>query len=429
MQRMRPAKAAAYAFLFVTWVLAGCAGDGSPAPQALSDPSTAGSSFVQASAVQQAQRDDAAVNPALVAADNALGIDLLNLLSQNQSTNISISPISIALALQMLYNGAAGTTQQAIAQALQLQGLTASEVDVANAALQASLINPDPDVQMTIANSLWMHLSDNPVLLSFTQINQTYYAAQIGDLAGAPADVNQWVANATGGLITQILPANFNPALTILVIANALYFKGAWSAAFDPAQTTWMPFTRVDGTQVSCQMMSQTGSFQYLQAENVQVIRLPYGQKNRMSMIVMLPESGVTLDDILGSLTSTELDSWIAQLSTARVSVGLPRFTTSYNTSLVPPLTTLGMGIAFSQNANLSALAPATQVSFVQHATQVQVDETGTVAAAATTVGVGPTVVPLTVTMTMDHPFLYAIRDDETGALLFIGLMFDPTST
>jgi serine protease inhibitor len=406
--------------------LDGCGGEGTNVQQTPLSPATTTSGFAQATAVQEAQKADTPVNPTLVSADDAVGLELLNLLNQHTSPNVSISPISIVLALQMLYNGAAGTTQQAMAQALQLQGLSAPEVNEDNAALQASLINPDPVVQLTIANSLWMHLSSNAVLPSFTQANQTYYAAQVGDLAGAPAAVNEWVANATGGLITQILPADFNPDLTVAVIANAVYFKAAWSTAFDPAQTTAAPFTRADGTQVSCQMMHQTGTYEYFQTQNVQVIRLPYGQNNRMSMLVVLPAPGVTLDAMVAALTVTELDSWVAQMSSVQLSVGLPRFTTSYRTSLVGPLTTLGMGVAFSPTeANLSALAPKTYVSFVQHATVVQVDETGTVAAGATGIGI-ITIAPLT--MTLDHPFLYAIRDDKTGALLFIGLMFDPTS-
>jgi serpin B len=207
-----------------------------------------------------------------------------------------------------------------------------------------------------------------------------------------------------------------------------VYFKASWSTAFDPAQTTAVPFTRADGTQVDCQMMRQSGTFQYLQTASVQVVRLPYGKNNRMSMLIVLPQSGVTLNAMAAGLTAVELDSWVTQLGPQQVSVGLPRFTTSYNTSLVAPLTALGMGVAFSQlDANFSALAPGDFVSFVQHATVVRVDESGTVAAGSTSVGVSPTLVAQAVPMIMDRPFLYAIRDDQTGVLLFVGLMFDPS--
>ena len=418
--------------LLAALALDGCGGSaGSAAQPTPADSSTAGSSFMSATAVQQARTADAPVSPAIVTADDTFGLDLVNLLNQGGSTNLAISPISIALALQMLYNGAAGTTQQAMAQALQLQSLAAPQVDSDNAALQAALIDPDPEVQLTIANSLWMHLDENAVNPGFTQINETYYGAQIGDLAGAPADINAWVANATDGLITQILPTNFNPAKTVLVIANALYFKGAWHTAFDPAQTTPAPFTRADGTQVPCSMMHQSGiTYGYLQTGPVEMIRLPYGQKNRISMIIVLPQAGVALDSVLASLTTAQLNSWIAELVPAQVTLALPRFTTAYSNSLVGPLTALGMGIAFEPTvADLSGIAAGTFVSFVQHATAIQVDETGTVAAGSTSVGVGVTIALPSVTLTVDRPFLYAIRDDENGTLLFIGLMFDPTST
>jgi len=130
----------------------------------------------------------------------------------------------------IVYNGAAGTTQQAIAQTLQLGSLSApSQLNNANAALQASLISADPKVQLTVANSLWMHLSDNSVLPSFTQTDETYNGATVGDLSGAPANVNAWVSNETNGLITQILP-NEPPdyySMIKAIIANTIYSRAS----------------------------------------------------------------------------------------------------------------------------------------------------------------------------------------------------------
>jgi serpin B len=173
-------------------------------------------------------------------------------------------------------------------------------------------------------------------------------------------------------------------------------------------------------------MMHQTGNYQYLQTADVQVVRLPYGQNKRMSMLLVLPQAGVTLDATVATLTTAVLDSWVARLNSTPVTVGLPRFNAGYSVSLAHALTALGMGVAFKpEEADLSGVAPKAFVSSVQHETVVQVDETGTVAAGATAVGISTTAVGPSVTM--DHPFLYAIRDDETGALLFVGLMFDPS--
>jgi serpin B len=327
----------------------------------------------------------------------------------------------------MTYNGAAGTTQQGMAQAMQLQSLTAQTVDTDNAALQASLISPDPQVQLTIANSLWMHLATNPVLPAFIQANQTYYGAEVGDLSGAPANVNAWVSAKTNGLITQILPqADYSKV--VAVIANALYFKGAWTVKFDPTQTAATPFTLADGTQTTCQMMNQTGTYGYYQGSNFQMLNLPYGQ-GRMSMVIILPATGTSLNAFLPTLTPATLNAWFAQLQNEGVYIGLPRFTATYTSSMKDALTSLGMGTAFDPNqANFSGLAPNTMISDVAHATQVQVDETGTVAAAATTVTITPTDVTAPLfTMTMNHPFLYLIRDNKTGMLLFVGALVNPS--
>lgn len=417
------------ASVLASTLLASSCGSGSaqPGPNSTSSSSSTTSAAI-GSAVEQALQNDTPVAPQIVAADNAFGLALFDALNQGATSNVAISPTSIALALQMAYNGAEGSTQQGMSQALQLQGLGALTVDQDNAALQAALINPDPQVQLTIANSLWMHLSDNPVLPSFIGTNETYYAAEIGDLSGAPDNVNAWVASETNGLITQILPpGNYNEVVAVL--ANAIYFKGAWTSAFNPNQTTTTPFTLADGTQVSCQMMNQTGSFPYLEGANFQALKLPYGQTSRLSMLLILPAVGVDLSSFVANMTTDELSTWLSELEPANGSIGLPRFTATYGSSLVNALTSLGMSVAFNPNAaDFADLAPNVYISDVEHEAVVQVDETGTVAAGATTITFGPTIAgsgPFS--MTMNRPFFYAIVDGQTGALLFIGTLVDPT--
>jgi len=381
-------------------------------------------------AVAQAKEAGAAVDPAIVAADNGFGLRLFQSLIGGTNGNVAISPISVAMALQIVYNGAAGATQQAMAQTLQLGSLSTAQLNSANAALQASLVGPDPMVQITIANSLWMHLSNNPVLPSFTQTDETYYGATVGDLAGAPDNVNAWVAAETQGLITQILPSEPPTyyALVKAVIANTIYFKGQWSAAFDANLTVSAPFTLSDGSQVSSDMMQRVGSYEYLQRTNFQAVRLPYGQ-GRFSMLIVLPDSGIDLGSFVAAMTADNLDGWIAQLQNSFGAVALPRFTATYGESLPAALTSLGMGIAFCPNpkADFSGIAAFSCIADVEHKTVVEVDESGTVATGATTVTVGTTVVQDPVfSMTMDRPFLYAIRDDMTGELLFIGILQNP---
>jgi len=378
-------------------------------------------------AVMQAQQDNTAVNPAIVTADNSFGLNLFKNLNSGASGNVAISPISVAMALQIVYNGAAGATQQGMAQTLELGSLNTSDLNNANAALQGSLINPDPKVQLTIANSLWIHLGTNAVSPSFTQMDQMYYGATVGDLAGAPANVNAWVNTETDGLITQILP-NADYQSVTAIIANVIYFKGQWASAFDPSQTTAAPFTLADGTQVSAQMMHQAANVGYLQGANFQALSLPYGQ-GRMSMLIVLPDSSVSLGGFVSGITADTLNGWVAQLQTAYGNIALPRFTSTYGASLAQPLSTLGMAAAFcsSPQAGFPGIGLVC-ISDVEHKTVVEVDEMGTVAAGSTTIVVTPVAVPAPMfTVNLDHPFLYAIRDDQTGELLFIGTLMNPS--
>ncbi|HMK86808.1 MAG TPA: serpin family protein [Steroidobacteraceae bacterium] len=378
-------------------------------------------------AVAAAEKAGTPVDPAIVAADNAFGLSLLDRLLQGDAgTNVAISPLSVALALQVLYNGASGPTQQAMAQTLDLGSLTAPAVNSDNAALQAALLNPDPKVNLTIANSLWINPSGGPVAPSFTQTDETYYGATVGDITGAPANVNAWVDSETHGLIPELLPPGI---YSVAIIANVLYFKGAWTTAFDPAQTAPAPFTLSDGTEVSVPLMHQTATLAYYQGTFrgtlFQAVRIPYGS-GRLSMLIVLPQSGTDLTSFVAAITLEDLDGWIAELEPASVSLALPRFTATFGSNLVDALSALGMGIAFSPAADFSALAPEFVPNIVEHKTVVEVDETGTVAAAATGVGI-VTVVQESVPMRIDHPFLYAIQDDKTGALLFVGVFMSPT--
>jgi serine protease inhibitor len=208
-----------------------------------------------------------------------------------------------------------------------------------------------------------------------------------------------------------------------------LYFKGQWTTSFDPTDTAAAPFTLSNGSQTPTELMHQTGSFAYaagtLRGLNFQAVHMPYGQ-GRLSMLIILPNAGTDLTRFIAAITVDDLDGLIAQLQPSTVTIALPRFTASYGTSLTGALASMGMGIAFGSSADFSALAPGFSVNVVQHKTVIEVDETGTVAAAATGVGVGLVALPQ-YTMTMDHPFFYAIQDDKTGALLFIGALINPS--
>jgi len=176
-------------------------------------------------------------------------------------------------------------------------------------------------------------------------------------------------------------------------------------------------------------MMHENGTFPYFQGSTFQALRMPYGANGHMSMLILLPDSSISLAAFVASLTSDTLNSWISQLQSTQGNVAMPRFTSSYGVSLSGALGALGMGVAFNPSeADFSGIAPGTSLSSVEHKTVVEVDESGTVAAGATSVvGISALASPTnSFTITMDHPFFYAIRDDDTGALLFIGTMVAP---
>jgi serine protease inhibitor len=176
-------------------------------------------------------------------------------------------------------------------------------------------------------------------------------------------------------------------------------------------------------------MMHQTGSYDYLQGTGFQAVRIPYGS-GRLSMLAILPDPGTDLNTFVAGITAESLGNWITQLQISYGTIALPRFTATFGAPLSGALTTLGMGVAFCPNpANFSGIGALTCIADVEHKTVVEVNETGTTAAGATTGTVGITAVQAPqYTMTMNHPFFYAIRDDKTGALVFIGVLQDPNA-
>ena len=422
MSRFGKFRFAVFSLSIGSLALWGCGGGGSSTSQTRALPP----------AVATALRGATPVSSALVSANNSFGFDLFNQLTQQNPTgNVFISPTSVALALEIVENGAENGTLTAMAQTLHLPGMAPTDVDTANAALQASLVNPDPKVQLNIANSLWINQSSTQVNPAFVQANTTYYGSNVGNLAGAPDNVNAWVSSATNGAITSILPPG-NYRQDVFIVVNAVYFKGQWTTVFDPAQTVNAPFTLLSGATVTCPMMNQMGSYRLLPWDRTSSwSTIPYGT-GRMSMIVALPDAGTSWQSFLTTITAQNLNTWLSQTSNSWGSIGLPKFQSSYGANLIPALSTLGMQVAFTLlQADLSGIAPGTYLNFVQHKTFLQVDEAGTTAAGVTGVSAEPPVSARLpgFTMTMNHPFFCAIRDNKTGALLFMGSILDPTAS
>lgn len=371
-------------------------------------------------------------DPSVVAAQTEFGLRLFSQLQQGDpQQNRLISPSSIAIALGMTYNGASGETQQAMANALSLQGLSLETVNQANAALEQSL-ESDGSIELTIANSLW-NQNGFSVQPNFLQLNRDYYQAEINTFdatdPNAAEPLNRWVSDQTRGKIAQIID-RLSPD-DVMVLLNAVYFKGNWATAFDAALTRDRPFYSAAGQSERVPMMTQTGSFRYLENDQFQAVSLPYGN-GRWSLYVFLPDQTSDLSTFYSALTSESWENWMNQFAQREGTLQLPRFQFDYSTGLTDALTALGMGVAFDpQQADFSGLSDAsTYLSRVQHKTMIEVNEEGTEAAAATSVTVTVTSLPLpqeTFEMTVDRPFFFAIRDNQSGALLFLGSVAQPT--
>jgi len=383
-------------------------------------------------AVSEAVSRSAPVPERIVTANNRFALNMLAQLRANASNsdNVFISPTSLALALEIVYNGARGETQTEMAQALQLQSPSADTLNNDNAALQASLVNPDPDVTLNIANSLW--LRSGSVKPEFSAVNQNFYGSEINDIAGAPANVNAWVNRKTSGKIAAILPDG-DYGQTIAILVNAIYFNATWTRPFDLNLTADAPFTPAKGSAVTVKMMHGEGSFAYFKGPHFQALRLPYGT-GRLNMILVLPDSDSSLDSLLKGLTTDQWSDWASRFEDKTGDVAIPKVTSSYGVMMNDTLKSLGMVQAFDPNrADFSGLAqiPGANVYLqgVFHKTFLRIDEKGTEAAAATGVTVGVTSAPvLDFRMTLNRPFLCAVQDERTGVILFLGTIVNPSA-
>ena len=371
------------------------------------------------------------IDSSVVTANTQFGFNVFDEIRKTeQDKNIFISPFSISVALAMTLNGAAGETEQAMTNTLQLQGLDSEAINVGYAGLRQTLLTADPKVTLAIANSLWAR-QDIPFNQSFLQRNAQFFGAEISTLdftdSRTVETINQWVDTNTNGKITKILD-EINPA-AVLFLINAIYFKGTWQREFDPSETREGPFHLANGDVKQVPMMRQERQYPYYQGENFQAIRLAYGD-GRMRMYIFLPDRESDLNTFLENLNAERWENWMSQFHGQDVSLVMPKFKLEYEKNLNNTLKALGMDSAFAPDlADFSRMAPLENlyIGEVLHKTFVEVNEEGTEAAAVTSVGVRVTSVPPPpIPFTIDRPFFFAIRDNETKTVLFMGVVVDP---
>lgn len=355
---------------------------------------------------------------------DAFGIALLQqLVPQAKNQNVFISPLSIGMALSMAADGARGQTQAAMAKTL---GVNAGAFAQANQSLM-SAIAANHDAQVGIANAIWTR-QDIPPAPAYVNLLKTSYGAhaqalQFGNPSAAAA-INAWTKAHTLGLIPQIISQTQRSDFAYLT--NALAFKANWTYPFKKNDTRPRQFTNSDGSTQNVPMMSQTGMFKELDGKYYSALRMTYG-KGGYAAYIILPDAKIGTAAAVKYLSATNFDKMAAAMSAQRLQVVMPKFTARYATSLVPALKALGMGIAFTGHANFSGMhvpPPGLTISDVQHSAYVRVDEKGTTAAAATAVTITITAVQEPPKQfVVDRPFIFALRNEQTGTLLFIGVI------
>jgi serine protease inhibitor len=369
----------------------------------------------------------------LAAASNAFGFDLFQQLRrQDANKNVFFSPLSVTVALAMTYNGAAGETKNAMARALKIEGMSRGELNHASHDMLKDLKGSDPKIELAIANSLWAR-SGVRFNESFLADNRAFYSAEISTLdfssPQAAATINRWVSDNTKGKISKIIDT-IDPQKVMFLI-NAVYFKGQWQKRFEKTLTKEQPFYLPGGQKKPMPMMAQSGNYLYHRGDKFQAVSLPYGEGG-VSLYLFLPDKGSSLDEFLKGLSFQKWEGWINNFNDTPGDVKLPRFKLDYEETLNDSLSAVGMGVAFNpREADFSGIRPERDlfISEVKHKAVVEVNEEGTEAAAATSVGVTTTSIRQPrerFSFVADRPFLMAIRDSKTGAILFMGAVMEP---
>jgi serpin B len=353
------------------------------------------------------------------------------LIKENKKANIFISPLSIDLALTMACNGAEGKTKKDMAEVLEINDLNLKEINENNRKFIESLLKIDPKIELSIANSLWCR-NDFNIKTKFINKNRDCYKAEVKNRLEATL-INEWVKEKTGGKIDRIVDT-ITPDI-VLCLINAIYFKGKWSKEFDKKLTEEKYFYLLDGSRKKHLMMSQFGSYKYYKNDKIQAIELPY-EKDLVSMFIFLPKKNYKIEDFLSTISTESWNTWMNNLSCQTGTIVLPVFKLEYSTDLNKILTDLGMGIAFNKDmADFSDIIDDMKtkpyISKVKHKSLIEVNEEGTVAAAATVIyssgqGLVLTEPPKPFSMIVDHPFFFVIRDNHTGNILFMGLVIEP---
>ncbi len=425
---MKKSSAASLASVLAPTLVVGCATEPGPAGGPPPGAEVAASSLERDLSPAVSAGDRAALR----AGNAAFALDLYREVRAERDGNVFFSPHGVSLALAMTYAGAEGETERQMAEALHFD-LPEPELHAAFDELDLALAARDREgVRLRVVSQAWSQ-SGYGFLPSYLDVLASSYGAGLylldfeADPEGSRRTVNLWVSDRTAGRIDELIPPDVIDPTTRLVLTNAVYFRAAWQVEFDPDETADGPFHLEGGAVASVPMMRQTAELPAAFGAGYQAVELPYAGE-ALALLALLPDEGEP-DPGLG-LDVEGLEAVVAALEEQELTVVLPRFSFGCPTDLAPLLRRLGMTDAFEAAlADLSGM-DGTRLLYVQaalHEAFVEVTEQGTEAAAATAVVVGERGAVERPTLTFDRPFFFAIRDRETGAILFLGRLADPT--
>jgi len=369
----------------------------------------------------------------VVAANNTFAFKFLQSALQQDSSSSSnklISPLSIYMALSMVYNGADKATKDSMAYALQLQGIDINSLNATCKSLIQQLPGEDNQVQLAIANSIWYSQGKILPLQSFLDVNTNFYNAAVKGLdfnnASSVDVINNWVSSNTQGKIPSVIQT-IDPAALMFLI-NAIYFKGGWQFAFETSATHNDTFALNNGTTVNAPYMQQEITTNIFNNSQFRLIELPYGGGNSYSMYIAdASNRTLNINQFASSLNAVDIKTAITGMRKETVTLEMPKWESAYSIEdFKPELNSLGMGITLGSNADFSKMYNIpVYISKAIHKTYIKVDEEGTTAAAVTVIGTQSSAVNAYPYL-LNHPFVYIIAEKQTGTILFTGVMNNP---
>ena len=377
--------------------------------------------------------DDSASTPEgvrkVVDANNQFAIDLyqqINKQAKQAENNVFFSPYSLSTAMAMLYAAAEGETKQQIQKTFHYP--VPAILNPNSAALYNQFNKPNPNYDLSTVNDLWMRQGLSPNQ-SYLDTVKRYYGGKVTnlDFASRPEPsrqiINKTIANHTKQMIPELLAKDSIKADTAAVLTNAVYFKSEWAQPLGLRGST-QPFYNLNGTTTDTNFMYSIENFDYMEDEQVQVVELPY-KGDELSMLVVLPKSkeAAAMQKLIANLSTAQINKWTERLENKEIFLNMPKFKLEQSYKMESILTEMGMPIAFSNKADFSLFNDKLPlaVDSVIHKAVVEVDEKGTVAAAATSIVVRVVSASYNAELTADHPFMFMIKDNKTDAILFLG--------